>query len=140
MIDKPMIVLVPPGEIMNSETTQTAAPVDRLVTRLLQQPQELYDLLDRLSRFSVFGPWREREGGFERPEPGKNGSRVKVWECDGSYDLDAGWYYRLGRGVIGIAALNNREPFSTADECKAEVDAILTQVTDVVVVTTDTTG
>jgi hypothetical protein len=45
-------------------------------------------------------------------------------------------YYRVGFGVIGIAGFSNREPFATADECKAAIDEILNdpRATDVVAV------
>lgn len=113
-----------------------------VVTNLLKTPSELFEVKRQLAMINVFGPWRKKESGhdgFERPEPDRNEPRVYVWHCDGSYDLEAGWYFRIGFGVVDIAGFSNRDPIPSSQECRDGVDEILRKADGVVIVeNTDT--
>lgn len=94
--------------------------------------EQLYGLKEALSRLTVFGPWTKRtEGRFVRPEPANADGRVSVWYCDGSYDLAAGWYYRIGFGVVGIGGVTGTVAHERAEDCMIAADECLAGVPDV---------
>jgi hypothetical protein len=111
---------------------------ERLGRQMIEQlsPAELFNLKEQLAKVDVFGLWRQQSAkcGFERPEPGKRDTRVTVWYCDGDSDLERGWYYRLGFGVVGIGGVSNRTPFELAQQCMAAADALLAAQQDVFIV------
>jgi len=97
-------------------------------------PAELYALKEQLARLMVLGPWAVNGDAtcWERPEAGRNESRVSVWLADRVCDLEDGWYFRLGFGVMGIAGVSGTTPFATAEECMAAVDERLAQVESII--------
>ena len=113
--------------IENSDSDFVGQP-DAVVRRLRNNPADLFSVCESLAKITVFGEWIQDADTWRRPEPGRRlgDSRVFVWHCDGvDTDIEEGWYYRVGFGVVGIAGFSNRKPFSTANGCKNEVDRIL---------------
>jgi len=110
-------------------TNETARQVDAIVRQLLSDTALFVALQERLAKFIVFDQWtpQKHSDGHERLEPGKNESRVFVYETE-----DKGWYYRVGFGVIGIAGFSNSDPFPNAGEAMAAVDEILRSQDDIV--------
>lgn len=100
-------------------------------------PRELYDLKEAVDKILVFGPWKKlSDATFVRPEPSRrpSDSRVSVWQCDGKCDLAAGWYYRIGFGVVGIGGVSGTVSHKTAEECMRSVDEQLIGVPDLYLV------
>lgn len=91
-------------------------------------PAELFDLKKRLARLIVLGPWEKTSGGWKRPEAASPASRIQVWESTaGSSDMEPGWYYRFGFGVLCIPGVSGTTAFATAEACMAAVDKILSE-------------
>ncbi len=91
-------------------------------------PGELFDLKDALAAVLVFGPWtKDGENVFFRPEPARrlHDSRVSVWRCDGEGDLEAGWYWRVGFGVVGVLGCTGTTAYERVEDCMADVDKYL---------------
>ena len=115
----------------NSEQKQrcSESALNNLVIELRANPDKLVGLMHELSKLIVFDKWQQRkyDNGYERMEPGRNESRVTVYEA-----TDGAWYYRIGFGVIELAGFSNRDPFPSAKEAMGCVDEILHSRSDIV--------
>jgi hypothetical protein len=104
--------------------------------KLPTDPAELFLLKEELSRLVVLGPWQELNGHTwirqEAGRPTSSSSRIAIWLTPGGDGLDAGWYYRLGFGVLCISGVENRTPYPNAESCMAAVDFLLGQVDAIV--------
>ncbi len=102
-------------------------------------PKELYNLKEALDKLLVFGLWTKLSDlTFVRPEPSRrpSDSRVSVWCCDGKCDLAAGWYFRIGFGIVGIGGVSGTVAFESAEDCMKQADKLLRQVPDLYLVET----